>query len=75
MPMVPNTLQYMPYRLLTLFLLVCAGMFAYLGFFNERPSAARVIYEYDLGRQACYILDPRQQEKYVPCNVLERSGH
>lgn len=69
--MFPNRFHLTLYSLLTIFLLVCAATFAYLGFFNTRPTSTNIIYEYDLGKEACYILGPNQQEKYVSCSTVK----
>ena len=70
--MFPNKSHRILYSLLTVILLVCVGTFTYLGFFNNKQNSS-VIYEYDLGKEACYILGPNQQEKYVSCSMVKLS--
>lgn len=61
------------YSVLTLLLLICAGTFTYLGFFSQPSSAENIVYEYNLGKEACYILGPNQQQKYVSCSMVKLS--
>jgi hypothetical protein len=72
--MFPNKFHRTLFILLILLLLMCACTFAYLGFFSDRSTDAQVIYEYDRGKEACYILGPNQQEKYVSCSMVELSS-
>lgn len=71
--MFSNKFHLTLYSLLTILLLVCAAIFAYLGFFSTKQNSTNVIYEYDLGKEACYILGPNQQEKYVSCSMIKLS--
>ncbi|RYZ78377.1 MAG: hypothetical protein EOO68_40445 [Moraxellaceae bacterium] len=59
--------HYTFYGMLGLILLISVLGFNYHTLSKEVASGSAIIYEYDRGHEACYILEHNQQQRYISC--------
>ena len=65
--MTHNKFHYKLYGMLGLILLISVLGFNYHALSSDAVTNSAVIYEYDRGHEACYILEPNQQQRYISC--------